>query len=86
MIRVTPLNMVLAAMLVYILYARTGLFGQIAENRQLVSVWGGLAIALLFFIADLIFRHYIKSTKRIWIVQLIFIIFVAVLTVIISRI
>ena len=79
-LRLTPLNIVCAMLLVAAAYML--LFPDEAGWRLLGSI-PLFVIALICFIADIIFRRALRSLKRIWIVELIFIIFAAVLTLLI---
>jgi hypothetical protein len=81
-VKITPLNILLAALLTTLGYLL--LFPD--ENG-----WRFLGAVSLFilcavcFIADMIFRFFLKDLKRIWIVEVCFIIFAVVLIVIIRR-
>ncbi len=75
-LRFTPLNIISSVLLVSIAY----LLIYPDENgwRQL----GSIPLVILFvlsFISDLIFRRLIQDLKRIWLFELLFIIFVATL-------
>ncbi len=75
-LRFTPLNIISSVLLVSIAY----LLIYPDENgwRQL----GSIPLVILFvlsFISDLIFRRLIQDLKRIWLFELLFIIFVAIL-------
>jgi len=81
-VKLTPLNILLAALITAILY----LIVFPDENG-----WRILGAASLFvlcaicFVTDIIFRYFLKDLKRIWIVEVCFIIFAVVLIVIIRR-
>ncbi len=82
-LRLTPLNILSATLLVasvyMLLFADTGV-------RQPAGPLSVAGLAALCFISDLVFRIYIKHIKRIWIVELAFMIFAAVLIFLIGRI
>ncbi len=73
--RVSPLNMVIASLLVAIGY-------QVLDLDNSHFPWSAgylILMAVACFAADLIFRSFLPDLKRIWIVELSFIIFVAIL-------
>ncbi|HXH99066.1 MAG TPA: hypothetical protein VNI52_02270 [Sphingobacteriaceae bacterium] len=81
-IRVTPLSILLAVLFTatayYLLFP--------AKNNGSSS--GGIFLFLfcvICFFTDMIFRYFIKDLKRIWIVEVCFIIFACVLTFVIKR-
>ena len=82
-LKLTPLNILSSLVIAAIAYLL--LFPDAEGWRELgaVSLAG---IVVLSFISDILFRIYIKDIKRIWIVELAFIIFAAVLIVLIRRI
>ncbi len=75
-IRLTPLNIVSA-----ILLARVGYLLIIEHNEWQLLVEIPLLVLTIIvnFIADLIFRRFLSDIKRIWIIELLFIIFAATL-------
>ena len=80
-IRLTPLNIISSVLLV------AGAYSIISHNSSKLHVLETvpiLIIVLVCFSADLLFRTYLKTTKRVWIVELLFIIF-AVLTIILIK-
>ena len=82
-IRLTPLNILTSVLLVAIAYL---FIYQDNEGWRVLGSVSVLGLALLSFITDLIFRRLIKDLKRIWIVELVFIIFAAVLMVLLQKI
>ena len=56
------------------------------SHIDITPILGGLCIlaAVVFFIADLIFRRFILSTKKLWIVEGVLTVFIAVLILIIN--
>ncbi|MEJ7778150.1 MAG: hypothetical protein WKF68_01065 [Daejeonella sp.] len=75
-LRFTPLNIISSVLLVSIAYLL--LYPDENGWRQL----GSIPLVILFvlsFISDLIFRRLIQDLKRIWLFELLFIIFVAIL-------
>ncbi|MGV3507700.1 MAG: hypothetical protein ACO1N7_00320 [Sphingobacteriaceae bacterium] len=81
-LRLTPLNILTSIILVSIVYL---LIYQDTEGWRVLGTVSLIVIAILCFITDLIFRRFVKDLKRIWIIELVFIIFAAVLMVLIGR-
>jgi hypothetical protein len=81
--RLTPLNIVSAIMLVTVGYL---LLNADPNGWRLLGSVPILVLALISFIADLIFRRFLLDIKRIWIIELLFIIFVAILIILFTRI
>ena len=81
-IRFTPLNILSAALMAGICYLL--LFADDTGWRMLGAV-PMLLMLLLSAVADLLFRLKLRSLKRIWIVESIFLIFVLFILFIISR-
>ena len=81
-LRLTPLNILTSIILVSIAYL---LIYQDAEGWRLLGTVSLIVIAIPCFITDLIFRRFVKDLKRIWIIELVFIIFAAVLMVLLGR-
>lgn len=80
-LRLTPLNIISSVLIVSVAY----LFIFADENgwRQLGSV-PLIILFILSFVSDIIFRRLIQDLKRIWFFELLFIIFVAVLILLIK--
>ncbi len=89
-IRLTPLNIISAASLTLSVYAIIDFYFIIHPARQ--QEWGILSagfyilLAIITFISDLIFRRFLSDIKRIWIIELLFIIFVAILIILFKQI
>ncbi len=79
-LRLTPLNIISSVLLVSIGYLL--IYQDETGWRQLGSI-PLIILFILSFISDLIFRRLIQDLKRIWLFELLFIIFVAVLIVLI---
>lgn len=79
---VTPLNILVAVLLTAIAYLL--LFPDEAGWRLLGSV-SLIMLGVVCFLSDLVFRFFIKDLKRIWIVEICFLIFAFVLIIIIKR-
>lgn len=80
-IRLTPLNVISSLLLVAV--AWLFIFADDTGWRKLGAI-PLIVLWFLSFISDIIFRRYLKGLRRIWIVELVFIIFVAVLILIIQ--
>jgi drug/metabolite transporter (DMT)-like permease len=75
-LRLTPLNLVSSFVLVSIGYQL--FFPDENKFRELGSI-RLIILLILSFIADQVFRRYIPQLKRIWLIEVLFLIFVAVL-------
>jgi hypothetical protein len=82
-IRLTPLNVISSLLIIAIAW----LFIFADENgwRKLGAV-SLIILWVLSFVSDIVFRSFLKDLKRIWIIELVFIIFVALLILIIQSI
>ncbi len=80
-LRLTPLNIVSSLILVSIAYLL--LFPDENGFRELGSI-PLIILLILSFITDQVFRRFIPMLKRIWLIELLFLIFVAVLTILIK--
>jgi hypothetical protein len=80
-LRFTPLNLVSSFVLVSICYQL--FFPDENGFRELGSIQL-IILLILSFIADQVFRRYIPQLKRIWLIEVLFLIFVAVLMVLIK--
>ena len=76
--RLTPLNIVSA---VLILLATLPLMKGAGRSETPVGFYYYILLVALCVISDLLFRGLLRNLKRIWIVELSFIIFVAILLV-----
>lgn len=82
-LRLTPLNMLTSALLVSVVYL---LVFRDSEGWRVLGSISLVALAAISFLTDLIFRRFVKDLKRIWIIELLFIIFAAVSMVLLQRI
>lgn len=80
--RITPLNLSSAVLLVILAYT---IFGG-ESNSYDASVWMLAGVLLLSVVSDILFRGLLKSLKRIWAIELLFISLVVVLMLIMKRI
>jgi len=77
-LRLTPLNILTSLLIVGIAYLL--LFPDESGFRELGSI-PLIILLILSFITDQVFRRFIPELKRIWLIELLFLIFVAVLTI-----
>ena len=77
-LRLTPLNIIIALLLVYFGLL---LFQESSKSNRIISVFV-IAFAAILSIVDLIFRIVIPyaNNRKLWLIQSVFIIFVAILT------
>jgi hypothetical protein len=75
-VRLTPLNIVSSILLVSLAYLL--LFPGVGGWRDLGAV-PLLILFILSFISDVIFRRLVQNIKRIWLFELLFLIFVVIL-------
>jgi len=80
-LRLTPLNIVSSLLLVSIAYVL--FFPDENGFRELGSILL-IILLILSFITDQVFRRFIPQLKRIWLIELLFIIFVTELTILIK--
>jgi len=78
-IRLTPLNITSSALLVTIGYT-------FLDAEHPVSIWLLLSLFILSTCIDILFRGTIKDLKRIWLIELLFVVLVAALTLLLKRI
>lgn len=87
-LRVTPLNIVGAFSLAFAAYRiikpATNTSLHISTNGIMLLVLGCLVVVT--FITDLIFRFTLKDLRRVWIVELIFIVLAIVLMLILQKV
>ncbi|GAA4133108.1 hypothetical protein GCM10022216_04860 [Sphingobacterium kyonggiense] len=78
--KLTPLNISLACILVWAIT-------EMGEEGQTFISWGWLAVLVVFLIAmDILFRLWTKDVKRLWIMQLGFILVVGIISIVIKSI
>ncbi|HEY1060900.1 MAG TPA: hypothetical protein VGE44_04410 [Daejeonella sp.] len=80
-LRLTPLNIVTSLLIV------STIFLPLSPDGNLFRKIGGIPfiiLVILSFITDQVFRRFIPELKRIWLIELLFLIFVAVLIILIK--
>ncbi len=80
-LRLTPLNILTSLLIVGISYLL--LFPDESGFRELGSI-PLIILLILSFITDQVFRRFIPELNRIWLIELLFLIFVAVLTILLK--
>ncbi len=81
-IRLTPLNIASAALLVALIYPLIYNPAPVGKSANTVLL---LCLVLLCAVSDILFRGFLRDLKRIWIIEILFIIFAAILLLIIHR-
>lgn len=79
--RLSPLNFVSAALVVTLIYP-------LLDQKQSKVQPGWLSLVLVIVlcsVADLLFRTFLRDLKRIWIVEVIFIIFAAIVLLVLGK-
>jgi len=82
-LRLTPLNILTSALIVSIIYL---LIYRDAEGWRVLGTIPLILLTVLSFVTDLIFRRFVNDIKRIWIIELVFIIFATILMLLIQKI
>lgn len=81
-VRLTPLNILMAVLVTAVGYY---IIFPDEEGWRLLGAVTVFMLAVMCFLSDLLFRFLLKDLKRIWIVEVCFIIFAVVLIIIIKR-
>ncbi|TKB95518.1 hypothetical protein [Pedobacter cryophilus] len=85
-IKITPLNLVVAVCFTYAIYCLLGFDTNKSWVSNTVKVLYTLALALILFLTDILFRRFIESAKWIWLIQGSFIILILVMMILFQRI
>ncbi|WP_423148084.1 hypothetical protein [Rubrolithibacter danxiaensis] len=80
-LRLTPLNILSSALLVAVFYL---LVFKDDSGWRLLGTIPLIVLVVISFVSDIIFRTLLKGLKRIWIVELLFIIFAVLVMMIIQ--
>ncbi len=84
--RVTPLNIVAAVAAFFAIYYLLTLKSTYPNvNPKGFFIWILFLLVLVTFVTDLIFRFMLKTLKKIWIVELIFIFIAVILMLILQK-
>jgi hypothetical protein len=85
-IRLTPLNLVVATCFTYAIYCLLGYSSLDSGVSNVAKVLYTLALAVILFFTDILFRRFIESTKWIWMIQGSFIILITLMMMIFQTI
>jgi hypothetical protein len=84
-IKLTPLNIVVAVCLTYTVYCLLGLDTTNSGISVTSKVLYTLALTLILFLTDVLFRRFIESNKWLWLVQGSFVLLILILTIIFQK-
>ncbi len=84
-LKITPISLVTALCFTYVLYILLGLEGETIGIGKGVKIAYTLALTLILFLTDLLFRRFIESKKWIWLIQGSFILIIVVLMIIFQK-
>jgi hypothetical protein len=85
-VKLTPLNIVVAICLTYAVYCLLGLDTSNAGIGVTAKVLYTLALALILFLTDILFRRFIENTKWLWLIEGSFVLLIAIMMIISQRI
>ncbi len=84
--KITPLNLAVAACFTFAIYLILGLGEKVGGISNNIKAAYTLALAVILFLTDILFRRFIESNKWIWLIQGSFIILIIVMMIIFQRI
>lgn len=84
-LKVTPISLVIALCFTYILYILLGLAYETIGIGKGVKIAYTLALALILFFTDILFRKFIESKKWIWLIEGSFILIIVVMMIIFQK-
>ncbi len=84
-LKITPISLVVAFCFTYIVYVLLGLESETIGIGKGVKVAYTLALALILFFADLLFRKHIESKKWIWLIEGSFILIIVIMMIIFKK-
>jgi hypothetical protein len=85
-IKFTPLNIIVALCFVYAIYCLLGLDSGNSAISTTAKVGYSLALTLILFLTDILFRRFIKDTKWLWLIQGSFVLLIIVMMIIAQKI
>jgi hypothetical protein len=85
-LRITPLNLVVAVCFTYAIYCLLGLENKESGVSNIDKVLYTLALALILFLTDILFRRFVENNKWIWLIQGSFIILIVVMMIIFQKV
>ncbi len=78
-LKITPLNLVIALCFTYIFYCLLGFENWSPEISNFSKIGYTLALAVILFFTDILFRRIIENKKWIWLIQGSFILLIMVM-------
>ncbi len=84
-LKITPLNLVIALCFTYVLYLLLGFGTETAGISKSVKIGYTVALGLVLFFTDILFRRFIESKKWIWLIQGSFILIIIVMMIIFQK-
>lgn len=89
-LRITPLNFATALLMIlatYIWIYGANIAGTQYQQLHLggTLVWVFFLFAFVIFVTDLMFRNFFPETKKLWIIELSFLVFVAILFLLVKK-
>ncbi|HEX7367841.1 MAG TPA: hypothetical protein VF273_12125 [Pelobium sp.] len=84
-LKITPISLVIALCFTYALYVLLGLEAETIGISKGVKVAYTLALALILFLTDLLFRRFILDKKWIWMIEGSFIALIVVMMIIFQK-
>jgi hypothetical protein len=85
-IKFTPLNIVVALCLTYAIYCLLGLDKSNAGISITSKLLYTLALTLILFLTDILFRRFIENTKWIWLIEGSFVLLIAIMMIIFQKV
>jgi F0F1-type ATP synthase membrane subunit a len=85
-IKLTPLNIVVSLCLAYAVYCLLGLDSGNLAISTTAKVGYTLALTLILFLTDILFRRFIKGIKWLWLIQGSFVLLIIVMMIIAKKI
>ncbi len=85
-LKITPLNLVVAVCFTYVLYCLLGFDETVIGIGKGAKIGYTLALALILFLTDVIFRRFVESKKWIWLIQGSFILLIGVMMIIFQKV
>ena len=84
-LKITPLSLIVALCFTYVLYLLLGFEIETIGISNGTKIAYTLALALILFFTDLLFRKFIESKKWIWLIEGSFILIIVVMMIIFKK-
>lgn len=84
-LKITPISLVIALCFTYVLYVSLGLENETIGIGKGIKIGYTLALALILFFTDLLFRKFVESKKWIWLIEGSFILIIVVMMIIFQK-